>query len=121
MVDLDTVMPGCALHDFGDLVRTAASSALEDEVDVSKMKFLPNRFAAILDGYLDGSGEMLRKEELNALPMAPIVITYELGVRFLTDFLEGDVYFKITRRIIINISSELNLHWFNRCLIPLMR
>ena len=49
VVDLDTVMPGCALHDFGDLVRTAASSALEDEVDVSKMKFLPNRFAAILD------------------------------------------------------------------------
>ena len=97
VVDLDTVMPGCALHDFGDLVRTAASSALEDEVDVSKMKFLPNRFAAILDGYLDGSGEMLLREELNALPMAPIVITYELGVRFLTDFLEGDVYFKITR------------------------
>ena len=85
------------------------------------MKFLPNRFAAILDGYLDGSGEMLRKEELNALPMAPIVITYELGVAFLLIFSRVMCILRLLGRIIINIAPELNLHWFNRCLIPLMR
>ena len=95
VVDLDTVMPGCALHDFGDLVRTAASSAQEDEPDEKKMHFLPNRFNAIVDGYISGAGEMLNDDEIEALPIAPIVITYELGIRFLTDYLESDVYFKI--------------------------
>ena len=95
VVDLDTVMPGCALHDFGDLVRTASSSALEDEPDEKKIHFLPNRFNAIVDGYISGTGDMLNEDEIEALPIAPIVITYELGIRFLTDYLEGDVYFKI--------------------------
>jgi hypothetical protein len=96
VVDLDTVMPGCVLHDFGDLVRTAASSAREDEPDLKKIRFLMNRFESILEGYLEGTGGMLEKKELDGLAIAPLVITFELGIRFLTDYLEGDSYFKIS-------------------------
>jgi len=95
VVDLDTVMPGCALDDFGDLVRTAANAASEDEPNLSKVKFLPSRFQAIVEGYLNGCEGMLTEREIKSLPIAPIVITYELALRFLTDFLEGDKYFKI--------------------------
>jgi Ser/Thr protein kinase RdoA (MazF antagonist) len=95
VVDLDTVMPGCALHDFGDLVRTAASSAVEDEVDLTKVSFLPKTYESIVTGYLEAAGEMLEPKEIERLPLAPLVITYELGLRFLTDYLSGDVYFKI--------------------------
>lgn len=96
VVDLDTVMPGCALHDFGDLVRTAACSVEEDEPDSQKVRFLPRRFDAILQGYLEGANGMLVRKEIENLAIAPLVITYELGIRFLTDFLEGDAYFKIS-------------------------
>lgn len=95
VVDLDTVMPGCVLHDFGDLVRTAASSGLEDEQDLDKVYFLPSTFEAITKGYLDTAGDMLNANELEHLAVAPLVITYELGLRFLEDFLKGDQYFKI--------------------------
>ena len=94
VVDLDTVMPGCVLHDFGDLVRTAACSSLEDETDLSKVRFLPSVFEAIAQGYLEAAGDMLSDKEIEFLPLAPSVITYELGLRFLTDYLEGDRYFK---------------------------
>jgi len=95
VVDLDTVMPGCALDDFGDLVRTAANAASEDEPNLSKVKFLPSRFQSIVEGYLNGCEGMLTEREIKSLPIAPIVITYELALRFLTDYLEGDKYFKI--------------------------
>lgn len=94
VVDLDTVMPGCALHDFGDLVRTAANSAEEDEPDLKKVGFLISRFQSIVKGYLNGCQGMLSEREIKNLPIAPIVITYELALRFLTDFLDGDKYFK---------------------------
>lgn len=97
VVDLDTVMPGCALHDFGDLVRTAACSAEEDEPDLNKVRFLPATFDAIVKGYLNSAGSFLTKEEIHHLPEAPRVITFELGIRFLADFLAGDVYFKTKR------------------------
>ncbi len=95
VVDLDTVMSGCALHDFGDLVRTAACSAFEDEIDLEKVNFRPEIFRAIVRGYLESAGNMLDQCEIDHLALAPQVITYELGLRFLTDYLEGDVYFKI--------------------------
>jgi Ser/Thr protein kinase RdoA (MazF antagonist) len=95
VVDLDTVMPGCALHDFGDLVRTAACSAFEDEVDLEKVKFQPEVFGAIVEGYLETAGSMLEQSEIDHLAMAPQVITYELGLRFLADYLDGDLYFKV--------------------------
>ena len=97
VVDLDTVMPGCALHDFGDLVRTAACSALEDEVDLEKVRFQPEVFGAIVEGYLESAGEMLEQSEIEHLALAPQVITYELGLRFLADYLDGDLYFKVKR------------------------
>ena len=97
VVDLDTVMPGCALHDFGDLVRTAACSALEDEVDLDKVRFQPEVFGAIVEGYLESAGDMLEPSEIDHLALAPQVITYELGLRFLADYLDGDLYFKVKR------------------------
>ncbi|MGY8713547.1 MAG: phosphotransferase, partial [Verrucomicrobiia bacterium] len=97
VVDLDTVMSGCVLHDFGDLVRTAACSALEDEPDLDKVFFLPEIFEAIVKGYHCSTGEMLESCEIENLALAPKVITYELGLRFLADYLEGDVYFKVKR------------------------
>ena len=97
VVDLDTVMPGCALHDFGDLVRTAACSSEEDEPDISKIHFLPDRFSALVEGYLCGVCDLLEPVEVEHLAEAPQVITYELALRFLTDFLLGDTYFKVKR------------------------
>ena len=95
VVDLDTVMPGCVLHDFGDLVRTAACSSIEDEQNLDRVNFLPEIFESIVQGYLKTAGNMLSFREIDALPSAPLVITYELGLRFLTDYLEGDHYFKV--------------------------
>ena len=97
VVDLDTVMPGCVLHDFGDLVRTAACSSQEDEPDISKIYFLPDRFSALVEGYLWGVQDLLDPVEVEHLAEAPQVITYELALRFLTDFLLGDTYFKVKR------------------------
>ncbi len=97
VVDLDTVMPGCVLHDFGDLVRTAACSSEEDEPDISKIHFLPDRFSALVEGYLCGVQDLLDPVEVEHLAEAPQVITYELALRFLTDFLLGDTYFKVKR------------------------
>tara|TARA_X000001036_G_scaffold427333_1_gene455808 strand:- start:246 stop:1013 length:768 start_codon:yes stop_codon:yes gene_type:complete len=97
VVDLDTVMPGCALHDFGDLVRTAACSAQEDEPDINRIQFLPEIFEAIVEGYLDATNCFLSPLEVDHLAIAPQVLTYELALRFLADYLEGDIYFKVKR------------------------
>ena len=97
VVDLDTVMPGCVLHDFGDLVRTAACSSAEDEKNLALVRFLPDIFEAIAEGYLNAAREFLEPSEIAGLPLAPKVITFELGIRFLTDYLEGDAYFKVKR------------------------
>ena len=85
------------LHDFGDLVRTAACSALEDEPGLEKVFFLPETFEAIVEGYLETAGNILEPIEIEHLAIAPQIITYELGLRFLTDYLEGDLYFKTKR------------------------
>lgn len=97
VIDLDTVMPGLAPCDFGDLVRSAANPAREDEPDLSKVEMRFSLYEALLRGYLAGAGEVLTPAEKNLLPVSCQVIAFELGVRFLTDFLSGDVYFK-TRR-----------------------
>jgi hypothetical protein len=94
VIDLDTVMPGLALFDFGDLVRSAASSAAEDEQDLRKVFIDEKLRAALTDGYLSTAGDFLTPEELGLLPVAPKVITLELATRFLTDHLLGDTYFK---------------------------
>lgn len=95
VIDLDTVMPGLALFDFGDLVRSAASSADENEPDLGKVFLNPELAFALTEGYLSTASGFLTDKEKELLPLAPKVITYELAIRFVTDYLLGDVYFKI--------------------------
>jgi aminoglycoside phosphotransferase (APT) family kinase protein len=97
VIDLDTVMPGLSLYDFGDLVRTATSPAAEDEPDLDKVRLQMPMFEALVEGYLDAAGKSLSDAEVACLAVAGKIMTLEVGIRFLTDDLEGDVYFK-TRR-----------------------
>jgi len=97
VVDLDTVMPGCALYDFGDMVRTTTSPTLEDERDLSKVKMQMPMFKKLAEGYLSTAGKFLTKAERNYIAFSGKLITFEIGLRFLTDFLSGDTYFRIHR------------------------
>lgn len=97
VVDLDTVMPGLSINDFGDAIRFGANTAAEDEVDLSKVSLSLDLFEIYTKGFLDGCNNSLTDEELRMLPMGAKMMTLECGMRFLTDFLEGDVYFKIHR------------------------
>ena len=97
VIDLDTVMPGSVLYDFGDLVRTSTSPAAEDEIDLTKVQMQLPMFAALVKGYLESAGGFLTPKEKELLPFAGKLITFEIGLRFLTDWLEGDTYFKIKR------------------------
>jgi aminoglycoside phosphotransferase (APT) family kinase protein len=97
VIDLDTVMPGLSLYDFGDMVRSATNAAAEDETDLTKVVARPEIFAALAEGFLAGAGAALNDVERAHLVIAGRVITYEIGLRFLTDHLQGDVYFKIKR------------------------
>lgn len=97
VIDLDTVMPGLAVNDFGDSIRFGASTGAEDEQDLSKISCDMSLFALYTKGFLEGCGGSLTKEEIKALPLGALVMTFECGMRFLTDYLEGDVYFKIHR------------------------
>jgi hypothetical protein len=97
VVDLDTVMPGCALYDFGDMVRTTTSPTLEDEKDLSKVKMHMPIFKQLAEGYLSTAGSFLTKAEKALLAFSGKLITFEIGIRFLTDFLSGDTYFRIHR------------------------
>jgi len=97
VIDLDTVMPGLSLYDFGDMVRTGTNAALEDETDLAKVVARPGMFAALAEGFLAGCGDALNEVERAHLVAAGQVMTYEVGLRFLTDHLQGDVYFKIKR------------------------
>lgn len=97
VIDLDTVMPGLPHYDFGDMVRTGTSPAAEDERDLSKVTMRFEMFEALLRGYLQGAGAMLSREEIELLPFSGKLITLEIGIRFLTDFLSGDTYFKVHR------------------------
>ena len=96
VIDLDTIMPGYSLYDFGDSIRFGANEAAEDEKDLGKVKCSLVFFKAYLDGYLEGADNSLTKEEISLFPEAGMLMTYECGIRFLTDFLNGDTYFKIS-------------------------
>jgi aminoglycoside phosphotransferase (APT) family kinase protein len=95
VIDLDTVMPGLSLYDFGDLVRTATSPAAEDETDLSKVEMQMPMFEALVRGYLEAAGKSLTETEIACLAVSAKIMTLEVGIRFLTDYLEGDVYFKV--------------------------
>jgi len=97
ILDLDTIMPGSVLYDFGDSIRFGASSAAEDETDLEKVYVREDMFRAYAEGFLKGLGGSLSEAEIRALPMGAYVITLETGIRFLTDYLEGDTYFRIHR------------------------
>lgn len=97
VVDLDTVMPGLAMNDFGDSIRFGASTAAEDEKDLSKVSCDMGLFEIYTKGFLEGCGGKLTQKEVELLPMGAKVMTYECGMRFLTDYLQGDTYFKIHR------------------------
>lgn len=97
VIDLDTVMPGLALYDFGDMVRTATSPVAEDEVDFNRVTMQMPMFRELARGYLAAAGGFLNPVEKAHLAFSGKLISLEIGMRFLTDFLEGDVYFK-TRR-----------------------
>lgn len=97
VIDLDTVMPGLAVNDFGDSIRFGASTAAEDEPDLNKVECSMELFDAYTKGFVEGCNGGLTDAELRALPLGAIVMTLECGMRFLTDYLEGDVYFKIHR------------------------
>jgi len=97
VIDLDTLMPGLALYDFGDMVRTATSPAVEDERDLSKVTMQFPMFEALVRGYLEEAGGFLTPAERGLLAFSGKLITFEIGLRFLTDFLSGDVYFRVHR------------------------
>ncbi|MEF9959479.1 phosphotransferase enzyme family protein [Niameybacter sp.] len=97
VIDLDTVMPGLSAYDFGDAIRTGATSGAEDELDLSLVNFMPDRFEAFAKGFLEEVGESFNNEEIYSLLIGAKVITLETGIRFLTDYLDGDNYFKIHR------------------------
>jgi Ser/Thr protein kinase RdoA (MazF antagonist) len=95
MLDLDTVKPGLVHFDFGDCVRSAANPAGENARDLGSINIDMTLFEAIAEGYLHEAGVFLTKKELELLPQSVKVITFELGLRFLADYLRGDTYFKI--------------------------
>lgn len=94
IIDLDTIMPGSLLYDFGDSVRFGCNTALEDEKDVSKVSFDKELYKAYCTGFLRGIGDKITQKEIDMLHIGSIMMTLECGTRFLTDYLDGDVYFK---------------------------
>lgn len=97
LIDLDTVMPGSALYDFGDSIRFGTNTAAEDEVDLSHVSFDLGLFEAYTKGYMAEMKQKLTKTEIRLLPESAILMTLECGMRFLTDYLDGDVYFGVSR------------------------
>ena len=95
VIDLDTVMPGLVANDFGDAIRFGASTASEDEKDVKKVSMSMELFRAFASGFLQACGNRLTNREIETLPWGAKLMTLECGVRFLTDYLNGDVYFHV--------------------------
>ena len=97
VIDLDTVMPGSLCYDFGDSIRFGCNSAAEDEPDTSKVHFVFDLYKTYLAGYLSAVGKSITQREKELLPWGAVLMTYECGMRFLTDYLEGDIYFRTQR------------------------
>lgn len=95
VIDLDTVMPGSLLYDFGDSVRYAANNGVEDDKELSNVWLNLDLFKEIADGFLLGIGDAITEKEKELLPISVFILSYELALRFMTDYLNGDVYFKI--------------------------
>ncbi len=111
VIDLDTVMPGSVLYDFGDAIRFGASTAAEDEPDVEKIGLDMNLFTLFTEGFLSEVDGFLTKEELRLLPLGVKVMTCELAMRFLTDYIDGDLYFKVKdpRHNLVRARAQMRL------------
>jgi len=97
VIDLDTVMPGLSVYDFGDSIRFGANTGAEDEQDLSKISLDLNMFEAFARGFIPQARANMSENEMKMLPFASKIMTFECGIRFLADHLAGDVYFKIDR------------------------
>ena len=121
MVDLDTIMPGFSVNDFGDSIRFGASTAAEDEKDLNLVHFSINMFETYTRGFLKGCAGSLTEAELDLLPEGAKMMTLECGMRFLTDYLSGDTYFKtaykehnlVRCRTQFKLVSEMEEQWDN--------
>ena len=119
IIDLDTVMPGLSINDFGDSIRFGANHSAEDEKDLSKVNLDVSLFEAYTQAFLEGAGGTLTAAEIDHLPWGAKLMTFECGIRFLTDYLEGDVYFHTTRdgqnldrcRTQFKLVSDMESHW----------
>jgi len=119
IIDLDTVMPGLAINDFGDSIRFGANHSAEDETDLSKVNLDVGLFEVYAKAFLDGAGGALTDEEITYLPWGAKLMTLECGIRFLTDYLVGDVYFHIAReghnldrcRTQCKLVADMEAHW----------
>ena len=94
VIDLDTIMPGYSVNDFGDMIRFGANTAKEDEADLDKVQVDMELYEACVRGYIQGCNGGLTEQELWLLPVGAKMMTFECGMRFLTDYLEGDTYFR---------------------------
>ncbi len=97
VIDLDTVMPGFSSFDFGDLMRTTVCRAPEDAVELDQVRLEPDLVKALGRGYLEACGPVLTRDEREQMAFSGWLLTFEVAVRFLTDYLEGDTYFKVAR------------------------
>jgi len=119
VIDLDTVMPGLCAYDFGDAIRFGANTAAEDEKDLSKVGISMPLYRAYAEGYLSEVAEALTMEEIDSLPVGAKMMTLENGIRFLGDYLNGDVYFKVEypehnlvrARTQFRLLEEMDAHW----------
>ena len=119
IIDLDTVMPGLVIYDFGDSIRFGANHCAEDETDLSKVNLDVDLFAVYTAAFLEGTGGSLTDAEIAYLPWGAKLMTLECGIRFLTDHLEGDVYFHIARerqnldrcRTQFKLVHDMEEHW----------
>lgn len=134
-IDLDTVMPGCSLYDYGDGTRSTASTAKEDETDLSKVHLDLDLFKAYTEGYLSEMAPYLTKEELALMGESIRIITLELAIRFLNDYINGDTYFKTDYKkhnldrarnqlaLVVDIESKLDYinHYIFECYDKIMK
>ena len=125
VIDLDTVMPGLAINDFGDSIRFGANHCAEDEKDLRRMYIDLDLYEAYARAFIEGAGNTLTKAELEYLPWGARLMTLECGIRFLTDHLSGDTYFRIDRegqnldrcRTQFKLVADMEAHWDEMCAI----
>ena len=119
VIDLDTVMPGLSVNDFGDSIRFGASTGAEDEKDLTKISCDLHLYEVYVKGFIEGCGGALTETELDMLPWGALLMTFENGIRFLTDYLDGDHYFRIHReghnldrcRTQLKLVSDMEKKW----------